>query len=157
MEDERKQFEINFSSYQLIGNDNLESKSRLQIEIYDSKNQIIVARSHTFLLKDLVKTITNQESSRRTTLTNLNIKMNNLASNTMSKFSLLKSSNQHGRQRLLQIFRFHSCGVQKSRINVCVQSSQPERNENNPFLRFGLLSSKPDIRWWYLSPPDQRG
>lgn len=84
LDDERKQFEINFSSYQLIGDKNLESKSRLQMEIFDFKNEKIVARSCTFMLKDMVKTISSQETLRKTAHLSLNIKMNNLVSNMMS-------------------------------------------------------------------------
>ena len=78
-------FEINFSSYQLIGMKNLENKSRLQIELYDMKTQKIIARSKTFLLSQLVKTISNNKSLRRTTVTNFDIKLNNLVGNSISK------------------------------------------------------------------------
>ena len=86
MEEYKNQFEINFSSYQLIGAKNVEKKSLLQIEFFDTNKDMIIARSDTFRLSDLVKTIPKENTYRGINTTDFEITFNNLIANTMSKF-----------------------------------------------------------------------
>ena len=67
------------------GINNLEKKSQLQIELFDTKKEKLIARSKAFHMSELIKTISHRNSLRKTSVANFEIEFNNLVANTMSK------------------------------------------------------------------------
>jgi hypothetical protein len=83
VEGSTKTFNVIFSTTQLTGKKNFEKKTKLQLELYDSINNKLIARSKTFALATLLKGITGRKSLRRTSVTRHELVLNNMVSNQM--------------------------------------------------------------------------
>ena len=78
-----KTFNVIFSTNQLTGKKNFEKKAKLQLELYDSINNKLIARSKTFGLATLLKGITGRKSLRKISATRHELILNNMVSNQM--------------------------------------------------------------------------
>lgn len=80
----KKTFSLVFSTTQLAGKKINAKKAKLQIELVDSDDNKLLARSRTFTLETLIKNMGSRESLRK--IQGVSVRFNNLATDALSRF-----------------------------------------------------------------------